>query len=110
MELSEQFTQLSLPGVDLDKATKEAREAAIKQNYVSLDSWSSIGANSLGRAKARELRRVQPGTPAPTQDVVNMLRLSAMPVTDLRDAGTVVVSDSGSSFQVLDQGLLEHTT
>lgn len=104
MELSEQFTQLSLPGVDLDKATKEAREAAIKQNYVSLDSWSSIGANSLGRAKARELRRVQPGTPAPTQDVVNMLRLSAMPVTDLRDAGTVVVSDSGSSFSSLGSG------
>jgi hypothetical protein len=116
MELSKQFSitrnpgdnpdQLTLPGVDLDKAEKDFRISTIKENYLYGDRFNSLYRNQLGKAMSRELfhdnlnmsRGKRSSFSEPTNDVVNMLRLSDMPVTDLQRAGSVVVSDSGKGF------------
>lgn len=98
MELSEQFTQQPFPGMDPDKIARESRENAIRQNFVSGDTFLNTFSSRLGRAVARDMRSTKTSKIEPNKDVVNILKLSDMPVEDLRKSGTVVVSDSGSGF------------
>jgi hypothetical protein len=101
--------QLSLPGIDLDAFTKQHRANVIREEFTSDSGMMNTlsGGRRLHRPASspmytRDARIVahQRGrsAPGPTNEIMNLLQLSDIPVDDFRRSSTHIVSENPSGY------------
>lgn len=101
MDLSEQFGQQQLPGVDWEKADASAREALIQERFpVGSTGMSSVFSTADAEGKYKDqVARAAPLRSVPTQEVTRLIRLTDIPNRDLmRMQGTSVGATDPTSF------------